>query len=186
MKLLLLFVLFLALSCAQKTEPVCPDPEPILMKYSSRPVPKDFRIYGILSYGPLRLPMMLAKFDGFYTVRVAKAKRVSVEESKLCIENRCYLLPAPPENLIFGKILSGRETYVCTEGGLLFEERIGPYIKRVFFEGVVPKEVIVWNPRKRKGLKISFGKESEEGFFREIRFDMDTGKVKLQIEEVEL
>ena len=186
MRLLLLISLFLVLSCAQKTAPVCPDPNKVMTEYSSRPVPKEFRVYGILHYGPLRLPMMLAKFDGFYTVRVAKAKKVSVDKDRLCIEDRCYLLPAPPENLIFGKLLSGRETYVCREGNLLFEERIGPYLKKVLFEGERPREVIVWNPRKGKGLKIFFGKESEEGFFREIRFDTGTGKVKLQIEEVEI
>ena len=186
MRILPLFLLFLILSCAQKVETSCPNREDILREFSSRYVPKDFRIYGTLYYGPLRLPMMLAKFDGFYTVRVAKARNVSIERDRLCIERRCYLLPAPPENLVFGKVLSGREVSLCEGGRLIFEESLGVYRKRVLFEGRRLKELILWNVRKNRGMRILFGKEDGRGFFREIDFDMEPGRVKLQIEEVEI
>ena len=186
MKAPLILLIVLLLSCAPKERVACPDWSGILKKYSSRFVPEDFRVYGIIRYGPLRLRMMLAKFDSFYTVRVARAKSVSVEEDKLCIEKRCFLLPVPPEYLLFGRVLSGREISLCEGGTLIFEERMGVYRKRVVFEGDRLKEIIIWNIRKGKGLRISFGEEDKRGFFREVRFDTGGVEVKLQIEEVEL
>lgn len=185
MKAFLLILPFLMLSCAKKIPPSCPGGEEVLREFSSRHVPDNFRIYAILRYGPVRLPMMLAKFDGFYTVRIAKAGNISVDKGKLCIDERCYLLPAAPESLVFGRVLSGSERSICANGKLIFEEDMGVYSKRVIFDGKKLKEVILRNVRKERSIRVSFGEEDERGFFREIEFSMGGAGVKLQIEEVE-
>lgn len=182
---LFLLTLALLLACAPKERVACKEETELLKKYSSRRVPEDFRVYGTIRYGPLRLPVMLARFDGFYTVRVAKARDVSLDRDKFCVDGRCFLLPMPPEDLLFGRILSGRETYLCEEGALVFEERRGVYLKRVVFEGNKPTEILIWNTRKGKIIRISLGEEDERGFFKEVRFDTDGMEVKLQVEEVE-
>lgn len=185
-RLLLLLAPVLLLSCAHKERVACPGGADILERYSSRFVPENFRVYGIIRYGPLKLPMMLARFDGFYTVRVARTRDVSVYRDRFCVEGRCFLLPIPPEDLLFGRILSGREIRLCEDGVLVFEEGTGVYLKRVVFEGSRPREILIWNTRKKKGIRVLLGEEDEKGFFREVSFDSGGVEVKLQIEEVEL
>ncbi len=183
-------LLLLLLSCAPKVEVererACADPERILTEYAHRRVPENFRIYGALRYGPLKLPMLLAKFDSFYTVKVAKAKDVSIEKDRLCLEGKCYLLPFAPENLIFGKVLSGTEYSFCSNGLTTFRERTGVYEKLVLFERTSLREVVIRNVRKNRSFRVIFRSPDPGGFFRELDFEMDGKRVKLLVEEVEI
>jgi len=129
-------LLLLLIACAPKeVRRDCPSPERILHTFALKRVPENFRIYGTFRYGPLRMPVLLAKFDSFYTVRVARAQNVTIEKDRLCLEGKCYLLPVSPENLIFGRVLSGKEYSFCSRGSLVFRERTGVYEKLVVFEG---------------------------------------------------
>ncbi len=187
----LLFPLAVALvliSCAPKVkkEKLCPPEQAILSKYSQRVVPEEFRIYGTLKYGPLKFPFMLSKFDGFYTLKVAKVRKVELSSDRFCLDKKCYLLPDQPENLIFGKVLTGEERSLCKDGTLYFRSEGEIYIKEVAFEGERPKELTLYNPRKDKDIKVIFGKENPKGFFEELSFVGEGTEVKLEIEEVEL
>ncbi|WP_457600492.1 hypothetical protein [Hydrogenivirga sp.] len=183
--LLVLFVLFLIFSCAKKVERECVYDPKAIDRYEHRRVPENFRIYGLIKYGPLKFPMMLAKFDGLYTVKVARARALSLKGRKLCLEKKCYILPAPPENLVFGKLLTGKEYSFCRNGLLYFRQRGELYERLVVFEGNRPKELSIINRRKNRSVKVLLGEEDERGFFRELRFLLDGREVKLLIEEVE-
>ncbi len=184
MKFILFLILILILSCAEKGQECLPVSE-VIKEYEFRKIPTDFRIYGVFLYGPLKSPMMLAKFDGFYTVRVAKTNKIKIEKNKLCIENKCYLLPIAPENLIFGRVLSGGEYHFCRNSLLMFRKKLGVYEKLVVFEGKKLKELIVRNIKKEKSIRIIFG-DLKGKFFRELTFEIEGNKVKLVIEEVEI
>jgi hypothetical protein len=185
MRLFFLLILFLIISCAPKVERECVVDKSVYGPYLNRKVPKDFRVYGLIKYGPVRLPLMLAKFDGFYTVRVAKAGDISIDSKRICIERKCYILPAPPEELIFGKLLTGREYSFCRKGLIYFRLRGDVYERLVVFGPEGPEELSLINVRKNKSVKVLFGEEDPKGFFRELRFLLDGGEVKLLIEEVE-
>ncbi len=176
----------LLLSCAPKVERACGSAREVLDTYTLRKVPENFRIYGTFKYGPVKLPMLLAKFDSFYTVRVARTQNVRIERDRLCVEGKCYLLPVAPEDLIFGRVLSGREYSFCRGKLLMFRERMGVYEKLVIFEGGKLREMVIRNVRKKKSFKITFGDVREGGFFGELVFEMDGKRVKLLIEEVEI
>jgi len=182
---ILLFAVFV-FSCGVKTGGICLSPEKVADKYTLNHVPKDFRIYGKFRYGPMSFPMMIAKFDGFYTVRVAKVKDVSLERDRICARGKCYLLPLLPEDIIFGKVLTGSEYSFCREGLLYFRERLGLYEKIVIFEGRKLKEMVIVNRKRQRAMKIIFGEYSKKGYYRDVTFRMDGEEVKLQIEEVEI
>jgi len=184
--IVLLAILLVLFSCAPKVEERVCDGEKILREFSDRSAPKNFRIYGVVKYGPLKFPMMLAKFDGFYTFRMAKGRNVYVSNDRFCIKDKCYLLPLPPESIIFGKLLSGREAVLCKEGSLLFRERLGVYEKLVVFSEGRPRELSIKNLKNGRILRVVFGSEDERGFFREIEFITESGSVKLILEEVEI
>ncbi len=186
MVVIFLIALTLLFSCAPKVERRCSAGEELIDEFSRKYVPRNFRIYGKFRYGPLKFPMLLAKFDGIYTVRIAKAKDVRIKRDRLCIDRKCYLLPSPPEYLIFGRLLSGTEYSFCKEGLLFFRERVGVYEKLLIFEGKVPKELSVRNVKNGKTLRIIFGSMDKERYFKEITFILDSNEVKLIIEEVEL
>ncbi len=183
--ILVLLLTLVLISCAPKVREACPQKEEALSLYSTRYVPKDFRIYGILRYGPLKFPMLLAKFNGFYTVRVANVEDVSIEGERLCFEGKCYLLPAPPEYLVFGRVLSGKEKLLCDGGALIFSEELGVYEKKVVIRGKKIEELSVRNRRNGMVLTVTFGAMTPEGFFRSLSFKTDSGEFKLEIEGVE-
>lgn len=184
---LLLFTLqFLLFSCAQKVERKCVYNPKAVALYKDRRVPENFRIYGLLKYGPLKFPMMLAKFDGYYTVKVARAKGISIEGKTLCLEGKCYILPAPPEDIVFGKLLTGREYSFCRNGLIYFRQRGRIYERLVVFRGSKPVELAIINRKDNRSVKVILGSESDKGFFRELRFILDGREVKLLIEEVEI
>jgi len=184
MKISLVLLSFLILSCAQKMAPSCPDGKDVMREYLSKRVPEEFKVYGYLYYGLLRVPVMLAKSEGSYTVKVAKIKGVSLEDGRFCVGERCYPLPVSPEDLVFGRVLSGREAFLCEDGNLVFQEETGSYTKRAIFEGRKLRELTFWDATMERKVKISFRDEDERGFFREIDFNMGELEVKLQIEEV--
>lgn len=181
MKLLLL--LLLLYGCAPKKEKPCPKEE-VLHRFLEREVPRNFVMYGVLRYGPLSSPMMLSKEDGFYRVKIARGGKVSVSERVLCIRGRCYLLPLPPEFLLFGRVLSGNEELLCVGGTLVFKKRAGVYERRVLFEGSRLTEMVVRNLRNGKEMKVLFGDEKPEGFFRSIIFELNGESLRLDVEEV--
>ena len=184
-RLLLIPLLFLMFSCAPKVERKCVYDRELVNSYQSRAVPEDFRIYGILKYGPLKFPMMLAKFDGRYTVKVARAKGIDLSGNRFCLEDKCYILPAPPEYLVFGRLLTGREYSFCRDGLLYFRRRGEIYERLVIFNGNRPVELAIINLNNNKSVRVILGKEDERGFFRELRFILNGREVKLLIEEVE-
>lgn len=180
-----LLVLIVLISCAPKAEKRC-EAERVLSEFSSKQPPKNFRIFGAIKYGPLKFPMMFAKFDGFYTIKVARTKDLSIDRNRFCTRDKCYLLPSLPEDIIFGKLLSGREYHLCKDGLLLFRERLGVYDKLVIFSEGRPKEISIRNVKNGKVLRIVFGPMDKEGFFKEIEFITDSSSAKLIVEEVEL
>ncbi len=183
---LLSFLLIFALSCGVKTTGVCLSPQKVAEDYTLNHVPREFRIYGKFRYGPVSFPMMIAKFDGFYTVKVAKVKDVSLERDRICARGKCYLLPLLPEDIIFGKVLTGSEYSFCRKGLLYFRERLGLYEKIAVFDGRDLRELVIVNRKRNRAMKITFGEFSGKGYFREITFIMDGEEVKLEIEEVEI
>ncbi len=182
----LLIIWVLLTSCSVKVAQRCADEKRVIAEYTLNHVPREFRIYGHFKYGPVKFPMIIAKYDGFYTVKVAKVKDVSIRRDRICARGKCYLLPLLPEDIIFGKVLSGTEYSFCRGGRTVFRERMGVYDKIVVFEGGKLRELIIVNRKNGRGLKITFGSRSERGYFREIGFEMNGEKVKLEIEEVEV
>jgi len=176
----------LLLSCAPKVEKACGSAQEVLHAHAFGRVPENFRIYGTFKYGPVKLPMLLAKFDNFYTVRIARTQDVRIERDRLCVEGKCYLLPVAPEDLIFGRVLSGKEYSFCRGNLLMFRERMGVYEKLVIFEGGKLREMVIRNVRKNRSFRITFGDRRKEGFFGRLLFEMDGKRVKLLIEEVEI
>jgi hypothetical protein len=183
--ILLIIPLLFILSCSVKVERECDIRSEAYTPYRLNHVPKEFRIYGRLVYGPMKFPLMIAKFDGFYTVRVAKVRDLSLKKDRICARGKCYLLPLLPEELIFGRVLTGQEFAFCREGKTIFRERLGVYEKLVFFEGPFLRELIIVNRKTRRGLKITFGEKTGKGYYGELSFEMNGEKVKLEIEEVE-
>jgi len=186
MKLLLLGLVLLLFSCAPKVKHECRTDPSLYSEYMKRDIPENFRIYGVIKYGPLKFPTLLAKFEGNYTVKVARAKDISINEERFCFKGKCYILPAPPEDLIFGRLLGGREEFYCVEGLTYARTRDRFYEKVVVFEDYKPKEISITNLKSGRSMKVLLGKESDKGFFGEIEFVMEGGEVKLLIEEVEI
>ncbi len=183
--LLLLLLLATLFSCAPKVERACPPAREVALKYRERYVPSNFRIYGLLEYGPLKFPMMLAKYDNFYTVKVARAGDVEMKRDRVCVRGKCYLLPAPPEDLIFGRLLNGREYSFCRGKTLYFRDRGRVYERIVSFLNGKPLEVSLINLRTNRSVRVLLKKEDKRGFFREIIFIFEGTEVKLIVEEVE-
>ena len=189
MKVLIPILVMLVLSCAPKVREVgkvCPSPSELFSLYAYRNVPPNFKVYGKLKYGPLRLPFMFAKSEGEYTLRVAKVGKLEVFEDRFCLKDKCYLLPAPPENLIFGKILAGDETLSCKENLVYLTHKGEVYTRTVVLEGRKAKEMILYNPRKNRTAKVIFGKEDPKGFFRSIQLYSEGNELTISIEEVRL
>lgn len=184
--LFLIFSLLMLIACAPKVKKECIYDEMSLQKYRDKSIPESFKIYGLLKYGPLKFPMMLAKEEGHYIVKVARAKGLKLTRDKFCIKNKCYLLPAPPEELIFGRLLSGREYSFCREGLLYFRHRGAVYERVVVFEGNRVKELSIVHRKKNRGVKVLLIEESPSGYFKELEFLMDNASVKLLVEEVEM
>ncbi|RLJ69796.1 hypothetical protein BCF55_0052 [Hydrogenivirga caldilitoris] len=178
--------LILLFSCAPKVERECTYDKQAIDTYRDRRIPQDFRIYGLLKYGPVKLPMMLAKFEDYYTVRVAKAKGITLEGDRLCLESKCYILPAPPENLVFGKLLTGKEYSFCREGLLYFRERGKLYERLVVFRNNKPLELAIIHLKSNESVKVLFGPEDNKGYFKELRFILNQKEIELTIEEVEI
>jgi hypothetical protein len=188
MRLLLLSVLLLA-SCAPLVEVggrVCPSTEELLELYARGKTPKEFRIYGMVKYGPVRIPVLIAKFDDLYTVRVPRGKDLRIEGGRVCLGERCYLLPLPPENLVFGGVISGGERESCRDGLKYLTERDEVYERTAVFEGNRLREFRIRNLRNGRTIRVEFGPRDPAGFFREIRLEMGNVRFKLLIEEVEV
>ncbi len=182
----LLAITFLLISCAPKVERTCFVPELIKKRYTKSGELPQFRAFGRVKYGPLKLPFMLLKSEQGYTLKVAKVREVSLSEDRFCFKERCYLLPFPPEDLILGRILSGGERMFCEGGKLYLEKRGKTYVKTAVFEGSRFKEIIVYNPNKDKTLRVLLDEEDAEGFFKKIRLISEGEEIVFQIEEVKL
>lgn len=185
---LFLFVLFLV-SCAplsdRRPSVKCPDPKDLFTGYSFQRAPKEFRVYGTLKYGPLKMPILIAKFDGIYTVKVPKERDIRLDERHVCLKGRCYLLPIPPENLIFGGVLLGKEVEVCKGGKRYMVYTEGVYERTVVFVDSRLVEYRVRNIKNNKVIKVRFGPLGPGGYFREILIETEGMSFKLLIEEVE-
>ncbi len=163
----------------------CPDTEDLLNKYAIWKAPVEFRIYGSVKFGPFRMPILLAKFDNIYTVKVPRREEIKVEERYVCVRKRCYLIPVPPENLVFGSVISGMEVASCSEGRKIMTEVGDIYEKTAVFEGDRLREYRIRNVRNGRTIKVLFGPRNPKGYFEEILFDMEGRRFKLLIEEVE-
>ncbi len=187
MKIIFLFLLLL--SCGPLVEVKrgkCPSKEEILLSYSAKRTPKEFRVYGRVSFGPLKFPILLAKFDGIYTVKVPGKERVFVDGKVVCVRERCYLLPLPPENFIFGGVLLGRERVLCSGNRLVFKDTGKIYEREILFEGGRLSEYRVRNRRSGKTLKVFFGPKERGGYFRYIILESGGRRLKISVEGVDI
>ncbi len=180
-------IALLILSCAPvyRAEKGCPSTEDLMRVYATKRTPKEFRIYGRVSYGPVKVPFFMAKFDGIYTVKVPR-REIKLEDGKVCLENRCYLLPFPPENLVFGGVLEGGERELCEGGVKILSEKRGVYERVILFEGKRLAEVRIRNLKNGKVIRVIFGRRDPRGYFREIGVRTEGAWFKLLIEEVEI
>ncbi len=180
----LLFVFFLILfSCAPKVEERC-DPRTVLRNLPRTKAPENFKLHGYVKYGPLRFPFLFAKEKGSYRLKVAKAPRIRVFEDRFCLKGKCYLLPAPPEKVIFGELIFGGERASCEGSYVVLESSSDLYEKKVFFEGGKPVKAVVKNLKNGRTFTVLFRERDKRGFFRELVFKGKGGSVKLLIEEV--
>ncbi|MDQ7082075.1 MAG: hypothetical protein Q9N34_03135 [Aquificota bacterium] len=180
-------IAFLVLSCAplHRAERECPGTEDLMNIYASGKTPKEFRIYGKVRYGPMKVPFLIARFDDIYTVKVPR-RDVKVLDGKVCLRDRCYLLPLPPENLVFGGVLRGGEREFCDGGVKVFSERGIVYERTVIFEGKKLREMRIKNLKNGKVIRVIFGERDPRGYFREIKIRTGGTGFKLLIEEVEI
>lgn len=182
-KILALTVL-LFLSCAPKPERKCPPKDAVLSAYSNNEVPESFVVYGKVKYGPLKKPFMLAKSGDSYRIKVAGVKKVSLSENKLCLEEKCYLLPLPVDRLLFGKVLEGYSYSFCSGGQRVFKIKGGVYESLVTYVNTNLRELQVVNLRNRKSIRVTFGDRDERGFYREVSFESEGEGFDLIVEEV--
>ena len=183
MKLFFLLLFLFLFSCAPKVEKRC-DLQSSLQSLPRTKAPENFRLHGYVKYGPLRFPFLFAKEEGKYRLKVAKAPRIRVFEDRFCVKKKCYLLPAPPEKVIFGELVSGRERAFCRGSYLVLESSSDLYEKKIFFEGGKPVKAVVKNLKNGKTFTVLFRERDKRGFFRELVFKGRGGSVKLLIEEV--
>ncbi len=181
---LLVLVVLLISACAPKPEKKCPPKETVLSSYLNSEIPDSFVIYGKVKYGPVKRPFMLAKKEGVYRIKVAGVKEVSLSESRICLEGKCYLLPVPVERILFGRVLDGYSYSFCRAGERVFKIGGGVYERLVTFAGANLREMQVVNLRNGKKIKVTFGERNEKGFYKRVSFESEGDGFDLIVEEV--
>ncbi len=167
MRLILLVVFSLFLSCAYRT---CPEPGALLERVFTPP-PKEFVLYGYAKVHFLRTPFLLERRDGEEKIQVGR-EGVFLSSRFLCIDMTCFELPVTPASIIYGYFPGNYRVKRCVAGEVI----LASDDREVVVEGGRLKEV------RFGDLKILYGERAPEGYYRSLTVVLGELKLKLYIE----